>query len=549
MSLQKIEINWALRPQKASLNITDADLTDADTSQTFPFALALPTNAVIISRWIDVAETIEKAATATAASKVGGAETYNLAAGDTAVIDVDDVGNATATWDAAAGTQQDNSFYPLGDQDGNSFTVTIDGGSSQPVTFSGATTTAAHVRDAINAQTTGCAATLASVDKAAVKTGGAETYLLSPGDTIVLDVDDVGNATATWDAAAATITDNTVYPVADQNGLTSLITIDGGTQQTVTFSGATTTAQNVVDQMNAQLVGCSVAVDGGQVKITSDVKGTNSTVAAAAGTGGLTWDAPVAGTGDVATIVAVTAAEVKTVIEADTTATVDATGGTIVISSPTTGAGSELDFISGNALTPLGLSVETIVGTTSQVLVTSDTAGTGSSVAITAGDTDIIWSAASAGTGDVVNIDAVTAAEVKTVIEADTTATVTLNGGGTFTILSPTTGASSELDFISGNALTPLGLSVETVTGSAGTAGTATADFAGDSTGDADALIDGGDLSTAVGKVNGPDGVASTGHYGGKIPAVKIDSTINLNLFAQGDITANILYIDTTKLL
>jgi hypothetical protein len=102
--------------------------------------------------------------------------------------------------------------------------------------------------------------------------------------------------TSTHDSTAGTVLDTTSYPVADQDGLTSIITIDGGTAQTVTFSGATTTASAVQTQMSAQLTGCVVTVDGGQVLITSNRKGTASTVAAAAGTGGLTWAAPAAGT-------------------------------------------------------------------------------------------------------------------------------------------------------------------------------------------------------------------------------------------------------------
>jgi len=198
---------------------------------------------------------------------------------------------------------------------------------------------------------------------AATKACGAETYEMDPGDDIDLDVDNVGVATATFDAAAGTDTDTTAYPVADQDTLTEKVTIDGGSEQTVTFSGVTTTAASMASQMNAQLIGCSVAEVGGQVKITSDSKGTGSSVAIGTGTCALTWAAAVAGTGDVADIKAVTAAEIKTVIEADTTATVAVSGGIPTISSPTTGAASELDFQSGTALSVLGLSVEVLTGT------------------------------------------------------------------------------------------------------------------------------------------------------------------------------------------
>ena len=113
----------------------------------------------------------------------------------------------------------------------------------------------------------------------------------------------VRNTDPAGSATAATITDTTTYPVTDQDGLTSIITIvDGGVgsaagAQTVTFSGAHTTAAQIAASMNAQLVGCSVAVVGGQVKITTDAKGAGVTIAAAAGTGNLTWGTPVAGTG------------------------------------------------------------------------------------------------------------------------------------------------------------------------------------------------------------------------------------------------------------
>jgi len=205
----------------------------------------------------------------------------------------------------------------------------------------------------------------AALASAATKDGGTGPYNLNAGDTAVIDVDNAGNATATWDAAAGTVTDTTSYAVGDQDGKTEKVTIDGGTEQTVTFAGAHTTAAAIAASMNAQLVGCSVAVDGGQVKITSDKQGTDSSVAIGTGNCDLTWDTPVAGTGDVADINAVTATEVKTVIEADTTAEVTVVGSGFTINSPTTGDTSELDFKSGNALTPLSLSVEVVTGSDS----------------------------------------------------------------------------------------------------------------------------------------------------------------------------------------
>jgi hypothetical protein len=190
-------------------------------------------------------------------------------------------------------------------------------------------------------------------------------FEFAAGDTLVLNIDAGGNETCTFAAAAGTQTDTTSYPVTDQDGLTSVITIDGGDAQTVTFSGAHTTAAQIAASLNIGLVGASAAVVGGQVKITSDSKGTGSTVSAAAGTGGLTWAAAVAGTGDAVDISAVTAAEVKTVVEADTTGatvTVNADG-SVTITSDTTGTSSSVQVVSGNCVAKMGLTAETVTGT------------------------------------------------------------------------------------------------------------------------------------------------------------------------------------------
>jgi hypothetical protein len=217
--------------------------------------------------------------------------------------------------------------------------------------------------DNIMSDENGKAIVAASVASAAEKlSGGTAPFVLAAGDTIVVDVDNAGDATVTWDAAAGYDEDTTTYPVADQDGLTLKLKVDGGTEQTVTFSGAHTTAAAIAASINAQVYGAAASVVGGQVRITSDRKGTSSSIAITGGTHGLTWAAAVAGTGDVAFIDAVTVAEVEARIEADSTAEVQAIGSTFRVYSPTTGTTSELDFKSGAALTKLGLAVETIVG-------------------------------------------------------------------------------------------------------------------------------------------------------------------------------------------
>jgi hypothetical protein len=216
----------------------------------------------------------------------------------------------------------------------------------------------------------GCTVTVypsgGNVDLSASKVTGVGPFSMATGATVIVDVDNAGAATATFDAAAGYQDDTTTYAVADQDGKYIDITLDGGSAQRITFSGSTTTLQSVINQINSALVGGSAEDNGStQLRVKSDKKGTGSSVSISAGTSGLTFAAAVAGTGDVADISAVTAAEVKTVIEADTTATVQANSdGSATILSPTVGATSELDFQASTGLTALGLSIEVITGTT-----------------------------------------------------------------------------------------------------------------------------------------------------------------------------------------
>jgi hypothetical protein len=126
-------------------------------------------------------------------------------------------------------------------------------------------------------------------------------------------------------ATAGNVTDTTTYAVADQDGLNFQVTIDGGTAQTITFSGATTTAASVAAQINTQIIGGYAEETGGQVKITSDTVGVGSSVAITAGTSALTWAAPVAGTGGIElaeyTVVAKNPADEKWYPLTDVTAT------------------------------------------------------------------------------------------------------------------------------------------------------------------------------------------------------------------------------------
>jgi hypothetical protein len=194
---------------------------------------------------------------------------------------------------------------------------------------------------AIALQTSGAAT------QGSVTSGNAEPFELAAGDTVVVKVDAGGNETATFDAVAAARTGSGgTYATGFVGGETLLLSTDAGTIQTITFTSAAQTLAQVITEINPQLAGGYADDSGGELRITSDRKGTGSNVNVTGGTGAATLGMGVgatAGTGDVSNIAAVTAAEAKTIIEADTTAQVTVeSGGEIAIKTPTVGAGGSI---------------------------------------------------------------------------------------------------------------------------------------------------------------------------------------------------------------
>lgn len=189
-----------------------------------------------------------------------------------------------------------------------------------------------------------------------ITSSNAAPFDLTAGDTLVIDVDAGGTATATFDAAAAAITSGNTETFDLADGLTLTVDVNNTGVQTVTFDTAefsditNATALEVAAVMNAELTGCSVSVSTGAVVITSDIEGTDSEVEVTGGTantGGANRlgfsTTPVTGTGDVADINGVTVAEIKTVVEADVAGlTVNDVSGTVQIVSNTTGASSSI---------------------------------------------------------------------------------------------------------------------------------------------------------------------------------------------------------------
>lgn len=182
---------------------------------------------------------------------------------------------------------------------------------------------------------------------------GFAPYLLQAGQKLDISVDGGGTLVATFDAARATNTavNAPTYALADAQTL--LVSINAGPVQTITFLTASfvdianATAAEVNAVINAGLTSAFADLDGGAPRLNTDRLGTGASVEVTGGTASAAFGFPggvVAGTGDVADISAVTAAEAKIVIEADVAnTTVTDVGGQLQIdSSATTGPSSTI---------------------------------------------------------------------------------------------------------------------------------------------------------------------------------------------------------------
>ena len=203
----------------------------------------------------------------------------------------------------------------------------------------------------------------------------AEPFVLSPNDDLQITVDGVGPTASVFAAAAAVITAGTPETYALVDGQTLTFKIDGGSVQTVTFNTAEfanillATAQEVANVINAEATGLSADDNSGSPRITSDKKGTGSSVEVTGGTanGALGFSlTPVTGTGDVADIEAVTVAEIKTVVENDVSGlTVNSVAGKVQIVTNLSGPTKSIQVdASSLADDKMGLDNATHSGTT-----------------------------------------------------------------------------------------------------------------------------------------------------------------------------------------
>lgn len=212
-----------------------------------------------------------------------------------------------------------------------------------------------------------------------VTSSNPHPYALTTGQTLVITVDGGSPTTATFTGTAAARETVSGGPFNLANGQTLTVKIDQGALQTITFltgnfvSISAATALEVVNVINTYFLDNSIGAvasvtNSTKVTITSNKKGTGSHVEVTnAGTAtALDFSNTEAnGSGNVASLAAVTLSEVKTIVEAAVSGlTVSDASGYTKITSNTLGASSSiLVGASSTADTPMGFDNATHSGT------------------------------------------------------------------------------------------------------------------------------------------------------------------------------------------
>lgn len=359
-------------------------------------------------------------------------ETFAVANGDQLIFAVNGGSNQTITYSAAAASVTCANAETYNFVDGLTLSVRVDGGAPQSVIFNG---------------------TAGSVDT------GAEPYAFLAPDTITFSIDGganqiltpgVGATTAALlkDAIDAQITGVTTEIIAgpavritsNRLGTSSDVEIVAGSANALTESGLSVgnnngtgfaafldvaTAAEVAAEINADTTGCTAASVSGQVRITSDLVGTLSRIQVTGGTANavLNFDTnEAAGSGDFADASAATALEMIAPINSGATGVVaSVSAGAVRLTSTQLGTGSIVDVAASTVATTLGLSLTAAVGT-----------------------------------GDFANAAQATAAEVAIKIQASIADAVASSASSRVRITSAASGASATVRAVGGTLLNTL---------------------------------------------------------------------------------------------
>lgn len=213
-----------------------------------------------------------------------------------------------------------------------------------------------------------------------------ENFILATGDVLNITTDLGGPTASTFTGAKALGESTNSEPQVMSGGKAMTVKIDGGSVQTISFvdgdfavHGAAT-AEEIVEAANKQLIGGSFYLSSAKAKVTfqSDTGGTDSRIEVTGGTAQALWLFPTLaiGSGNVASIAAVTIAEAKLIIEAAVPGVrVTTSSSQMVLTRSDAGTGKTIDTPSGTALTKFGYTAGAVSGTTGSPAATSVVSG------------------------------------------------------------------------------------------------------------------------------------------------------------------------------
>lgn len=229
---------------------------------------------------------------------------------------------------------------------------------------------------------------------AGATTSGASPWYILTGQTLDIQFDVGGTQSFTFNATQGYV-QGAGGTFAALNGTQLALRVNGGPIQTVTFTASAVDAATTAAEINAQVVGASATVVVGQVKITSDVYGTSSSInitttnsAAGFAVSGL----GTAGTGDAANLAAMQPSELVTKLSTLTNGTATIVGNTVKLTSNTLGTGSTAQVLGTSTATGFGYDNLVHTGTLG---VSSNQPLAGGSDGTTPNDTDHIGSSSS----------------------------------------------------------------------------------------------------------------------------------------------------------
>ncbi|MBN2196405.1 MAG: phage tail protein, partial [Polyangiaceae bacterium] len=210
----------------------------------------------------------------------------------------------------------------------------------------------------------------------AVLTGSAAApFVLNDGDLIRLAVNGGADINAAFAGAAALVDAATAEPYALADGMTLTVRVDAGAEQAIVLSSAdfsdiaNASAVEVAAAITAVLTTGQAAAPGGVVRISSEIEGTASRVEVTGGTANAVLQfptAPAVGTGNVASLAAVTIAEAQAVVEGAIPGVQVAAGGGNVLELRTVATGASASIQSRAATaSAFGLDTDPHVGSAS----------------------------------------------------------------------------------------------------------------------------------------------------------------------------------------